>query len=80
MQINHPSPRAGFFEPQVELGQAVKGGDVLGTVSDPLGQHVATIRARYTGVVIVLHTFPRVAADTSVAVILETNSSLPGTP
>jgi predicted deacylase len=80
MQINHPSPCAGFFQPLVELGQTVKEGDVLGTVSDPLGQHVATIHARYTGVVIVLHTFPRVAAETSVAVILESNSSPPGTP
>jgi predicted deacylase len=61
----------------VELGQPVQEGDVIGTVSDPLGRHVALIRARYTGTVIVLHTFPRVAAETSVAVILE-NPSLPG--
>lgn len=75
MQINHPSPCAGFFQSLVDLGQAVKEGELLGTVSDPLGQHVATIRARYTGTVIVLHTFPRVAAETSVAVILEFTSS-----
>jgi predicted deacylase len=74
MQVNHPSPAAGFFQPLVELGQAVQEGDVLGTVSDPLGRHVATIRARYTGTVIVLHTFPRVAAETSVAVILDSVS------
>jgi predicted deacylase len=79
MQVNHPAPCAGFFQPQVELGQAVQEGDVLGTVSDPLGQHVAAIRARYTGTVIVLHTFPRVAANTSVAVILDSNSTPPGT-
>lgn len=79
MQINHPSPCAGFFQPQVELGQSVQEGDVIGTVSDPLGQHVAAIRARYTGTVIVLHTFPRVAAETSVAVILESTTSPPGT-
>lgn len=77
MQINHPSPCAGFFQPQVELGQVVQQGDVIGTVSDSLGQHVATIRARYTGTVIVLHTFPRVAAETSVAVILDSLSSPP---
>ena len=74
MQVNHPSPCAGFFQPQVELGQPVQEGAVIGTVSDPLGQHVAQFRARYTGTVIVLHTFPRVAAETSVAVILETPS------
>lgn len=77
MQINHPSPCAGFFQPRVELGQVVQEGDVLGTVSDPLGQHVEAILARYTGTVIVLHTFPRVAAQTSVAVILESVSSSP---
>jgi predicted deacylase len=78
MQINHPSPCAGFFHPLIDLGQIVHEGDVLGTVSDPLGQHVETIRARYTGTVIVLHTFPRVAAETSVAVILDSRSSPPG--
>ncbi|WP_425615785.1 succinylglutamate desuccinylase/aspartoacylase family protein [Anatilimnocola sp. NA78] len=74
MQINHPAPCEGFFEASVPLGQRVAEGDVLGSVTDLLGQHVAIIRARYTGVVIVLHTFPRVAAGTSVAVILETSS------
>lgn len=77
MQVNHPSPCDGFFQPLVELGQPVKQGDVIGTVSDPLGQHVATIRARYTGTVIALHTFPRVAAETSVAVILDSVSPPP---
>ncbi|QDU31729.1 Succinylglutamate desuccinylase / Aspartoacylase family protein [Anatilimnocola aggregata] len=76
MQINHPAPCEGFFEAHVELGQTVQEGDVLGTVTDPLGQHVAVIRARYTGVVIVLHTFPRIATETSVAVILDITSFL----
>lgn len=71
MQINHPAPRDGFFEPAVELGQRVQAGDVLGTICDPLGKHVETIRSRYRGMVIVLHTFPRVEADVSVAVVLE---------
>lgn len=74
MQVNHPAPRAGFFEPAVQLGQSVNEGDVLGTVTDLLGLEVVAVRARYTGVVIVLHSFPRVAAGTSVAVVLETNN------
>src|SRR5262245_22166657 len=37
MQVNHASPCEGFFEPAVALGQRVRQGDVLGTVSDPLG-------------------------------------------
>jgi predicted deacylase len=73
MQINHPAPCDGFFQPAVCLGQRVNAGELLGTVTDSLGQQVVEIRARYTGYVIVLLTFPRVAAQTSVAVVLETN-------
>jgi predicted deacylase len=71
MQVNHPSPCEGFFEPLVALGQQVKAGDSLGTVTDLLGRHVARIQSRYTGTVIVLHTFSRVDEGTSVAVVLE---------
>jgi predicted deacylase len=71
MQVNHPSPCEGFFEPTVELGQCVREGDRLGTVSDVLGQHVESIRAAHSGIVLVLHTFARVDADESVTVILE---------
>ncbi|MFM9963528.1 MAG: succinylglutamate desuccinylase/aspartoacylase family protein [Planctomycetaceae bacterium] len=71
MQINHPSPREGFFEPAVVLGQRVRIGDLIGTVCDVLGQRVERIESRYTGVVIVLHTFPTIAKDDSVAVVME---------
>lgn len=74
MQVNHPSPCEGFFEPIVTLGQRVRVGDLLGTVCDVLGQRVERIESRYTGVVIVLHTFPCVSAGTSVAVVMETPS------
>jgi predicted deacylase len=73
MQLNHPAPCEGFFEPAVQLGQRVQQGDALGTVVDVSGQNVELVRARYGGVVIVLHTFPRVEAGVSVAVILETS-------
>lgn len=75
MQINHPAPCEGFFNSHVTLGQEVQADQVLGTVVDPLGQKEETIRARYAGLVIVLHTFPRVEAGVSVAVILECGSS-----
>jgi predicted deacylase len=71
MQINHPAPCEGFFTPAVDLGQRVHAGDLLGTISDLLGGHVVEVRSRYTGLVIVLHTFPRIDAHTSVAVVLE---------
>lgn len=72
MQLNHPSPCGGFFEPAVKLGQRVKKGDILGTVVDLLGKKTETISALYGGLIIVLHTFPRVEPGVSVAVILET--------
>jgi len=74
MQINHPAPCDGFFQPTVTLGQQVRVGDLLGTVCDVLGQRVERIESRYTGVVIVLQTFPTVIAGASVAVVMETTS------
>lgn len=74
MQVNHPSPMEGYFEPAVTLGQRVHVGDLLGTVCDVLGQRVERIESRYTGVVIVLQTFPTVSNGASVAVVMETSS------
>lgn len=71
MQIRNPSPITGFFEPHVELGQSIKAGDALGTVSDVLGDKVITARSQETGTVIVLRTFSRVHARDTLAVILE---------
>ncbi|MGE5193831.1 MAG: succinylglutamate desuccinylase/aspartoacylase family protein [Deltaproteobacteria bacterium] len=79
MQVNHPSPCEGFFEPAVQLGQQVRAEDVLGWVTDLLGRRVEVIRARYTGMVIVLHTFPRIEEGVSVAVVMEMPASA-GTP
>ena len=77
MQVNHPSPCEGFFESAVVLGQRVHEGELLGTVTDLLGQRVESIRASYEGLVIVLHTFARIEAGTSVAVILPICESRP---
>jgi predicted deacylase len=75
MQTNHPAPCEGFFDPAVTLGQVVQEGDPLGTVADPLGHRVEVVRARYGGVVLVLHTFARVDAGESVAVVLPTDGN-----
>src|SRR5207302_4838805 len=77
MQINHPAPCEGFFEPAVALGQRVRADDLLGTVTDLLGDRVKSVRAAHAGLVLVLHTFARVEAGTGVAVILETDRPLP---
>ncbi len=71
MQVNHPSPCEGFFEPAVVLGQRVARGEVLGTVSDPLGTRAQPIRSAHDGLVLVLHTFARIDAGECAAVVLE---------
>ena len=78
MQVNHPARVEGFFEPTVILGQRVREGDVLGTITDVLGQRVEVIRAADAGVVLVLQTFARIDAGTSVAVILPTEPTFAG--
>ncbi len=75
MQVNHPAPCDGFFEPAVQLGQHVRAEDILGWVTDILGKRVESVRARYAGMVIVLHAFPRIEAGVSVAVVMEVPSS-----
>jgi predicted deacylase len=77
MQANHPAPCEGFFEPAVALGQQVRAGDLLGTVTDRLGDHVEPVRAAHTGLVLVLHTFARVETGEGLVVVLETDQSLP---
>ncbi|MBM4003742.1 MAG: succinylglutamate desuccinylase [Planctomycetes bacterium] len=74
MQICNPSPATGFFEPAVCLGNCVRIGDLLGTVTDPLGDNAVDVRASQAGVVIVLHTFRTVRAGDSLAVIIDLDS------
>lgn len=75
MQVNHPTPCEGFFEPAVALGQRVAAGELLGSVTDPLGERIDEIRAAYAGIVLVLHTFSRIDPGVSVAVILDTEQN-----
>ena len=75
MQVDHPVPWEGFFEPGVSLGQRVDAGETLGTLTDLLGRRVEPIRAVRSGLVLTLHTFPRVEAGESVAVVLEADRS-----
>jgi len=80
MQIQNPSPRTGFFEPAVALGDRIRAGEPLGTVCDELGEQVDTIASRQEGIVLVLRTFRLVNAGESVAVVLETPHKSPATP
>jgi predicted deacylase len=72
MQVNHQTPYGGFFEPAVKLGQQVHVGDLVGTVCDVWGENISEIRAKYDGMIIVLHTFARVNSGDGVAVLLPT--------
>lgn len=77
MQINHPAPMEGFFNCAVRLGQRVRPGDPLGTVTNLLGDRTESVVASQSGLLIVLRTFSRVAAGDSLGVVLETDGSLP---
>ncbi len=76
MQICHPAPMTGYFEPAVNLGDQINQGMLLGTISDPGGGKQETILAEKTGLVIVLKTFPRVLEGEALAVIMETDLEL----
>lgn len=80
LQINNPAPRAGFFEPAVRLGQHVRVGELLGTISDPLGNDIEQIHSRQNGMVLLLRTFPRVLADECLAVIVEMDAKSQAVP
>ncbi len=71
MQIQNPAPSNGYFEPAVRLGDPVKVGQLLGNVTDVLGDWVVPVNSTQEGIVLVLRTFPTVQAGDSLAVILE---------
>ncbi len=71
LQINHPAPLTGIFEPAVRLEQDVRAGDVLGTIRDCAGRNEATIRAARSGIVLMLPALPRVVEGDATSVVLE---------
>ncbi len=73
LQVCHPAPVTGLFEPAVKLGQGVEAGALLGTVTDATAAH--DVRSQQTGIVLVLRTFSRVIEGESVGVVLETGDS-----
>jgi len=77
LQIQHPSPLEGYFQPAVALGQRVRPGDVLGHVSDPFGPAVVPVQSDRAGFVLVLRAWARVAAGESLAVVMETDRTPP---
>lgn len=76
MQIQNPSPIAGYFEPAVQLGDPISAGDPIGTVFSITDEAPIEIVSTQTGIVLVLRTFCRVLKDDSVCVILETSKEV----
>jgi len=60
------SPSSGIVRIRSRLGERVEEGDVLGLVSDPLGEFELPIAARHSGVVIGLTKLPMVARGDAV--------------
>jgi predicted deacylase len=76
LQLNYPAPMNGFFEAAVALGDELRPGDIIGTISDVLGECVQTITSTQSGPVICLRVFARVLAGDSLAVVLDNESIL----
>jgi predicted deacylase len=73
LQAYVPCPRDGVWEPQVDLGAAVKAGDAIGRLHD-FSDHSATplqIRADRTGIVIMMHLSARPMKGQTLYVIAE---------
>ncbi|MEX0725971.1 MAG: M14 family metallopeptidase [Planctomycetaceae bacterium] len=60
LQIQHPAPRAGYFEPAVALGDVVRKGETLGTILDSLGDDPADVACLDDGLVLMLRACPSV--------------------
>jgi predicted deacylase len=75
MQVQYPSEREGFFEPNVDVGERVMEGELLGWVVDECNEEAWEVFAQQAGIVLVLRTFPRVNVGDPLAVILDTSQT-----
>ncbi len=73
LQVNLPSPMEGFFTPVVELGERVEKDQIIGSVSNVLGDDQRPVRTAHAGIVLLLHTFSRVDQGECLGAILETD-------
>jgi len=70
LQIMHPAPAAGFFEPAVSLSERVSAGQVWGRVVDPFGVAVGEVRAAESGLALFLRAVPAVSKGESTGGVL----------
>jgi len=71
IQVNYQAPMDGFFAPAVSLMHPVVPGDILGTVTDILGDRVEEIVSVHAGLVLCLRVFNRVLEGDSLGAVLE---------
>ena len=71
IQANYSAPFAGFFEPNIKLMDPVKPGDLIGVVTDHLGERREEIRSVQEGLVLCLRVYNRVYAGESLGAVLE---------
>ncbi|MCA9116827.1 MAG: succinylglutamate desuccinylase/aspartoacylase family protein [Planctomycetaceae bacterium] len=72
IQAQNLSPMTGFFNPAVALGDSIATGELIGTVTDLMGDETVEVRSQQTGIVLVLRTFRRVLEGDSLGVVLPT--------
>ncbi len=72
LQVCHPSPIGGLFQPAVELGLWIEKGRPLGRVTDPLIGQTQEVVADRAGIVILLRHGAYVNAGDALAVVLAT--------
>lgn len=71
------SPRGGWAHLLVHLGQDVRTGDPLATITDPFGTTIATLTAPSAGRVLSLATDPRTEPGDMVVRLIDWNDALP---
>jgi predicted deacylase len=59
--------RDGWWEPIISIGEAVRRGDPIGTLSDPFGDDALQVTAPVDGVCLVLTTSPATPCDSALA-------------
>jgi predicted deacylase len=70
LQSKHIASIRGFYQPTVALGDHVRAGDSIGTISSSLGEEIHTVPAECTGIILMLRALPSVARGEALAAIL----------
>lgn len=70
MQVANPAPMAGYFESNIQLGDFVSEGDLIGTICNLTGDKKQSVLADKTGIILTLKTYPFVNEGEGLCVIL----------